>query len=330
MKKNEDYKNRTISVIVPVFNGEKTINRCIDGLLKQTFKPTEIIVVDDGSTDRTGTILDQYSLDNENIVVFHQENSGVSSARNRGLSEATSDFIVFIDSDDAVGEDYVDTLMRHSDYDFVTCGFHIQNKKMEWNDFVFVDEGQKADEIRQHPSVYLGKYYFGSPWAKLYKREIIDACGLRFSTDVHLGEDIVFNFKYLLETKDIKIIPICEYYYYYHESSLSHSSYAEIGKWTLDQERLINSFFNCSSEDEEAFIQNRDFEILQRLLKDHWKEWTNQQINDLYYDSLFQKSIQYKKTEGRFSEKLMLFSLDHNIYFIYETFLQIRNLFKNM
>ena len=331
MKSNRNYKDKTVSVIVPAFNAQETIRKCIDGLIEQSFKPTEIIIVDDGSSDGTGSILDQYQRDYDNITVVHQLNLGVSAARNRGLSEICSEHIVFVDSDDWVGSDYIETLMRNSEYDYVTSGFHAQNHNLEWSEFLFVDEEQKTDVVREHPSKYLGKYYFGSPWAKLYKRSIIERLGLRFSTDIQIGEDIIFNFNYLMATETVRIIPLCEYYYSCHKSSLSHSSFSDDWKWTLAQEKLINVFFNGElSNSEDQFLQNREFDIMQRILWERREEWSKKQIREFYRNSVFQKAIDQRKTKGTFGEKVLLFALDKNRYCFYEIYLKLKNIFKKM
>ena len=89
-----------LSVIVPVYNSEGTIQRCVDSLLNSTFKATEIILIDDGSTDHSGTILDDYAKKNENVIVAHFQNGGSSYARNRGIERAHGKFITFVDADD--------------------------------------------------------------------------------------------------------------------------------------------------------------------------------------------------------------------------------------
>lgn len=316
--------NRTVSIIIPAYNAEKTIERCIDGLVKQTYKPTEIIIIDDGSTDRTGPILDKYAITYKYIKVIHQTNAGVSAARNRGLDEASSECILFVDSDDTVGEQFVDTLMKYSDYDYVTCGFHLQNPMLIWEDITFVDEDQEMEVIRQYPSKYMGKYYFGSPWAKLYKHALIEQLGLRFSTDIHNGEDILFNFQYMFKAGTIRIVPMCDYYYYYQKSSLSHSSYSDAWRWRLIQERLIKDFFACSSVDETIFSRQREFGVLRQLLKENGKNWSKEQVSNLFNEPFFQQSIQYQRKNGSSEDRFLIFALDHNIYQLFDWYLLLK------
>lgn len=318
--------NRSVSVIVPAYNAGKTIKRCMDGLVKQTYRPTEIIIVDDGSTDGTATILDGYGAQYEYIRVIHQNNTGVSAARNRGLDEASSDCIVFVDSDDEVGEEYLETLMENAEFDYVTCGFHMQKPDLEWDNIVFVDESQQMDVIREHPSKYMGNYYFGSPWAKLYKLGIINQSRLRFSMDIHNGEDILFNFQYMLLSKTIRIVPLCDYYYYFQKSSLSHSTHPDSWKWEITREKTIKEYFDCSFVEEYQFERQREFGILKQLLNSNAKNLSGGQIKSIYEEPLFQQCIQYKKKEGTLDERFLLFTLKHGTYKIYRFHLELKKL----
>ena len=316
--------SKTVSVIVPAYNAEKTIERCIDSLVKQTFKPAEIIIIDDGSTDHTGIILDQYADKYNFIKVIHQINSGVSAARNRGIDEAASQFLLFVDSDDEVGEQFVDTLMKYSDYDFVTCGFHLQNPMLSWEDIEFTDECQNMDVIRQHPSKYMGKYYFGSPWAKLYLMPLVERLGLRFSTDIHNGEDTLFNFQYMFTARTIRIVPLCDYYYYYQNTSLSRSSHSDNWRWRLIQENMIKNFFICSSMDEVLFLRQREFGVLRQLLGENGKSWSKEQIRNFYAEPIFQQCIQHQRKNGSFEDRFLIFVLDHNHYQVFACYLLVK------
>lgn len=316
--------SKTVSVIVPAYNAEKTIERCIDSLVNQTFKPSEIIIIDDGSTDHTGIILDHYADKYKFIKVIHQINSGVSAARNRGIDEAVSECILFVDSDDEVGELFVDTLMKYSDYDYVTCGFHLQNPMLTWEDIEFTDECQRMDVIRQHPSKYMGKYYFGSPWAKLYLMPLVERLGLRFSTDIHNGEDILFNFQYMFTARTIRIVPMCDYYYYYQNTSLSRSSHPDNWRWRLILENMIKNFFICSSEDEIRFSRQREFNMLRQLLQENRKHWQKEQIRELYEAPFLQQSIHYQSKNGSLEDRFLIFTLDHDAYQLFDSYLLLK------
>ena len=320
--------DKTVSVIVPAFNAEKSIEKCLDGLLRQTYPPAEIIIIDDGSTDYTPELADRYSTGHSSVVCIHQKNAGVSEARNRGLDAAQSEYILFVDSDDWVGEKYIETLMQYAEYDFVTCGFHLQNPMGEWEDMVFSDEAQTTGVIRRHPSVYMGKYYFGSPWAKLYKRELIDRGKLRFSREIHKGEDIYFNFAYLFQTDTVRIVPMCDYFYTFQASSLSNTRHPGEWMWQIEREKLIHRFFDCDSETERIFQCKREFGILKELLHANAQGCSDGQVHALLEEPLFGECIRYKKENGSFEDRYFLFTAERGLYFLYEGYLTVRN-FKN-
>lgn len=198
-----------ISVIVPVYNVEKYLPRCIDSILSQSFTDFELILVDDGSPDNSGKICDEYAQKDNRVRVFHKSNGGVSSARNLGLDNARGEWVTFIDSDDHVDVDYLQELIsfvNHGSIDWVvtlnTIKKHTPHKSVSL----------KYDDYNQLFSLYdLDKngYVIG----KLYKRDIVNRVNLRFNEKIHLGEDSMFGLLYLLETKNIVLIHSEKYFY---------------------------------------------------------------------------------------------------------------------
>ncbi|MFA6343015.1 MAG: glycosyltransferase family 2 protein, partial [Fibrobacteraceae bacterium] len=119
--------NPLISVIIPVYNGESYLRQCIESIQGQTYAPLEIILVDDGSTDGSGKLCDEYGNADSRIQVIHQNNQGLSGARNRGLRQCSGEYIAFVDGDDAVSEDYLEflwTQIHLTGADISCCGFH--------------------------------------------------------------------------------------------------------------------------------------------------------------------------------------------------------------
>lgn len=205
--------NPKISVIVPVYNVEQYLCRCIDSILAQTFTDFELLLIDDGSKDRSGEICDEYAGKDERVRVFHKENGGVSSARNLGLDNAKGEWISFVDADDWVSGDYLKDLQNtyKNEIDLVECGYYNVSKCGEREVLpVFKDTDAK---------LYLKKlfsyapFYEGYLWVKLFKRNIIDKQNLRFDVKLHYNEDRVFIAKYLIECRNIKILSKCLYYY---------------------------------------------------------------------------------------------------------------------
>lgn len=207
-----------ISVIVPVFNCEAYLPACIDSILMQTYSDLQIILVDDGSTDRSSEICDQYMLQDSRVRVFHQENQGVSSARNQGLQAATGELISFIDSDDTLEPDMYELLvsnMEKYNAEISHCGFN----RIEGNNIrpIYGTE-QTAVHNREQALKCLiaGHSFTGSLWNKLYKKEILH--GLAFREDLKINEDILFNFEVFRRAKKTVFSDYAKYNYLVREN----------------------------------------------------------------------------------------------------------------
>ncbi len=189
------------SVIIPVYNSEKTIKRCIKSIASQKRTDVEIIVINDGSTDMTESICKEMQNKYDNIVYIYKENGGVSSARNSGLSVAKGKYVIFIDSDDYVDSKCFETFdsCTKSDADYYQFVFSIESngtvkKVISWPECCVDTEGQKEAFIVE--SVVTRA--INSCWAKLYRREIIEKNDLRFYEELSMGEDLTFVFTFLL------------------------------------------------------------------------------------------------------------------------------------
>ena len=206
--------NPSISIIVPVYNAEKTLNRCVDSILSQTFQDWELLLIDDGSTDRSGEFCDKYASKDQRIKVFHKTNSGVSSARNIGLDYAKGEWVVFVDADDFVKEPYLTHLLEHSQkqVDLVISYAEIH----DGNDIRKESYPSKLVDDTNFESMFIENdmHWHTSPWSKLYKRSIIEKHHLRFCEGMHIGEDAVFLYSYMLYSNKIYISPDTDYYYF--------------------------------------------------------------------------------------------------------------------
>ena len=215
-----------ISVIVPVYNVEAYLERCVESILQQTYAYFELILINDGSTDFSGKICDHLASQYENIKVYHIENAGVSNARNTGIKLATGAWITFIDSDDFVTKDYLEILIGAvDDEEFV--GFtiaplhHIKNgivtdlpphsgRKEIWS----TEETMKELLMTTRTSFF--------PVAKLFKRDLI--ADERFNTDYHLAEDALFLTELLLKTRCSSVFIDKPIYYYDHREGSATTS----------------------------------------------------------------------------------------------------------
>lgn len=205
-----------ISVIVPVYNTEQYLPRCIDSILAQTFTDFELLLIDDGSKDGSGKICDEYAAKDLRVRVFHKENGGVSSARNIGLDNAKGGWISFVDSDDWISTEYLENLFNAVDntVDLVVAYAHLVDYQ-EPDKFEFPDYLIDINNI----DILFSKFAFSwrtAPWSKLFRNRIIQLNSLQFKEGMHIGEDAHFIYRYILHcNRNIKNINKKDYHYYY-------------------------------------------------------------------------------------------------------------------
>lgn len=203
-----------ITIIIPIYNSEKYLRTCIDSVLVQSHTNFEILLINDGSTDGSGRICDEYAQKDSRIKVFHKENGGVSSARNVGLDYAKGEWICFVDSDDTVKENYLSNLAANiADADLIISGLIKRNsKKNIYTKEAFPEIICSSKDF----NIYMQEYplsNFGYPFSKLFKREILIDQKIRFNENVHMFEDVIFLFTYIRFCSEIKFISETDYNY---------------------------------------------------------------------------------------------------------------------
>lgn len=188
-----------VSIICPVYNCEKYIEKCIQSVLNQTYENWELIIIDDGSTDGSGQVCDNYKNKYQNIKVVHQQNQGISKARNVGIELAIGKYIFFLDADDYLEEKFLQDFVNVDEkYDYVTIGYiqeNLLNGEREEKaalQTILSKNKLKKEYISENKTLPLTFV-----WGKRYKRKIINDNKIRFEEDVLLGEDIRFNLQYL-------------------------------------------------------------------------------------------------------------------------------------
>ena len=209
------YSNK-ISIIVPVYNVEKYLVQCIDSILMQSFRDFELILIDDGSTDTSGLICDEYARKDSRIRVFHKNNGGVSSARNIGLINAKGDWILFLDADDWLENNALSTIINNTNNEVNLIQFNVyvingSNKRLHNN-----GDGQRFFQS-------LDSYYrYSRPelWNYCFKCEIISKLNLKFNENLNYAEDQVFVYTYL-NYSDIKVKYITAALYNYRINNTS-------------------------------------------------------------------------------------------------------------
>lgn len=188
--------NSLVSLIVPVYNAEKYLPRCIMSILKQSYNNIELILVNDGSPDKCGKICDEYAKKDKRIKVIHKQNGGVSDARNVGIDTANGEYIAFVDSDDFLSENCIEILSAGIKSADLSAGSIVWHKKNANKLHSLPDKILLRDEIISN-IIKLTKQLDGSACAKLFKRNIINVYNLRFGLGIPMCEDTQFLVKYL-------------------------------------------------------------------------------------------------------------------------------------
>ncbi len=214
-----------ISVIVPVYKVEEYLKQCVDSIQNQTLREIEIILIDDGSPDNCPQICDEYAESDERICVIHQENKGVSAARNAGLRVARGDYIAFIDSDDSVAPEYLSVLLKH----MVPSGMTACDYVYEWVPTVKkrTDAHPSQDyetvvmeRAEAQMSILCGGKFDAHPFCKLFDRKLIEKNQIFFCEDISYAEDELYVLQYLSHLKSkIVLSKVTLYYYQYRNQS---------------------------------------------------------------------------------------------------------------
>lgn len=210
--------NPKISIIVPVYNVELFLERCLLSIINQTYKNLEVIIIDDGTKDNSGIIADKFSLLDDRIRVIHKKNGGVSSARNVGLKIAKGEYIVFIDSDDYLEKDYIEyyvSILAKTDAD-VICGlnhFTVWNKKQ-----VKTEEFYSMSNISAMTYIYLEKINV-AVWNKIYSKKLIENNKLLFDENIWYGEGMLFNIEVLQNAQNVIVSNKKVYYQTFNPNS---------------------------------------------------------------------------------------------------------------
>lgn len=223
--------SKKISVIVPVYNvDENYLEKCIESVLGQDYGNVELLLIDDGSTNGAPAVCDRYAGLDERVVCLHQENAGVSVARNNGLDHATGDYVVFVDGDDYLSDGALTAIMQYEDgkdLDILFFGYCTNYTNREINR-VMTDPDMsvfKAEDLSLailQGDKRLGMVEVGAPWGKLIKRSIIEDNAVRYTKGLKKGQDTVFTLHLLVHCSKISYAPVAGYHYRMSTSSISH------------------------------------------------------------------------------------------------------------
>ena len=263
------------SVIIPVYNAEKTIHRCIDSLLQQDCSETEIILVNDGSKDGSLEICEKYRSENSFIRVIDKPNGGVSSARNAGLDAAVGQFVLFVDSDDYVPKDlfsHLAELRRQEDWDWIVLSNCVDNG-LEIRASVN-RPFQAVTRAEALPAIIDGicNKLLNPPWAKVYRRQILEDHGIRFPLGVSIAEDRAFNICYsMFVTKYLVSDRIGYNVNTENEQSLSRKRHKDLSEqFRINGEYVRNAIRDADipEYEKEQYRRAYDFGVCRAIYKD--------------------------------------------------------------
>lgn len=321
-----------ISIIVPVYNVEMYLTRCINSIINQTYKNIELLLIDDGSTDLSGNICDEYSRKDKRIKVVHCKNQGVSEARNKGLEMASGEWIGFVDPDDWIDKDMYESLykmVKLYNADISVCahrkvntfGKYIMNKKD--------DEYELLDNKMSMKYMLVDNLYCGAVWNKLYKKSIL--INNKFKKNMIIGEDVLFNFNLLYNTKINTIYnKNPKYNYFYRDNSVMNNK--NFDRKILSQLEVRKEIYNLIKDDNKYsfFIKEykyKYFRVLINLLLKVCQE--NSEEHKCLYNELIDKNKKFLKMKNVINKKeyiyIIVFSLP---YIISNKIILLWNFFK--
>lgn len=254
--------NPTVSIIVPIYNAEKYLNRCVDSILNQEYTDYELLLVNDGSQDASGDICDDYASRDSRIRVIHKENTGVSDSRNIAISQAKGTYLQFLDSDDWITPDATKLLVRAAEEhqcDLVISDFYrVVGERVSHKGDIEEDGIMTQEEFASHMMENPADFYYGVLWNKFYRRKIIEQHQLRMNVEISWCEDFMFNLEYIRYAKSVYALQAPIYYYVKTKGSLA-SQGTSISK-TIKMKLMVFEYYNNFYKhvfDEEDYEKNR-------------------------------------------------------------------------
>lgn len=269
---------KDVTIVIPVYNGEKYLNKCIDSVLNQSIDNYEILLINDGSKDNSQKIIDDYCNKYPNIIrSINQKNKGVSKTRNFAIDNVKTEYIMFMDNDDFIDNDYIETLyntIEKDKSDIVLSGFKRPNEN---NDITSI---MKLEQIEW------SKMMIMTPWAKIFRTDFLKSKKIYF-LDNNIGEDIYFNIIAVFETKKIVILDYIGYNWFDNSKSVSNTNQKNI--YDLNIYNLLNSCYDELSK--------------RNLLKDNCEIIEAHFIRYLYWFIIYSTSqIKYKELRKEYKK----------------------------
>lgn len=251
-----------VSIIVPIYNAENYLRRCVDSILNQEYTDFELLLVNDGSTDASGDICEEYGDRDPRVIVIQKENTGVSDSRNRALDRARGKYLQFLDSDDWITPDATRLFVRAAEEygcDMVISDFYrVVGERLSPKGDIEEEGVLTREEFAAHMMENPADFYYGVLWNKLYRRDIVEEHKLRMDTDISWCEDFMFNLEYIRYAKVFYALHAPIYYYVKRKGSLASQgiNISKTVKMKLNVFEYYNNFYKHVLE-EEDYEKNR-------------------------------------------------------------------------
>lgn len=246
-----------LSIVIPIYNSDKHLKKCLESLKNQIYTDFEVIMINDGSTDKSKEIALDFVNYDDRFKYFEIKNSGVSYARNYGIEKTSGKYLTFVDSDDFLDNDHFQLFMNEiKNNDLVVGGYKVVGPE---------------PEIRTHSKpVILNRYtliqgilkdlsIFSFPWNKIFRSDIIKECNIRFRTDIHFGEDLIFDIEYALRVETAYVLTTDSYNYVQHNNSISAR---------LDKKKLIKRMTDIDAMIYTISLLENDYPVEANFLRE--------------------------------------------------------------
>ena len=282
---------KKVSVIVPVYNAEKLVEKAIKSVLNQTYKSIELILINDGSKDNSLNIIKKWEKKYPNIIkIFDQENMGVGKTRNKGIEVSTGDYITFLDADDYLDKEFVEELIRNIGTNDVV----ISGDRAVGND----GKINLSQELKNND---WSKFRQVSIWAKLYKREFLIKNKIKFN-NLKIAEDIVFSMSVYANTSKIKVIPYIGYNYFDNVVSVTHDFELKKNNDILETIKVLGDITSNKKflENNRIHIRNFYYKIFCSYLFDKAIVLSLDELKDYYYEGFSFFKTYFKKYNLKF------------------------------
>lgn len=325
-------KEELITIIIPIYNAEKSIEKCVNSIINQKYRNIEILLINDGSKDKSLDICKFLKGRDNRIILIDKENEKVSKTRNRGIQEAKGKYIMFVDSDDYINEDMIKKMVKGiEEFDICTCNYnYVDNNKEIVRSKL---SSFSTDESNRYIEMLQRDFLFNPLWNKIYKTKIIKENNIKFEPNIQVGEDYLFNINYMKHTKNANYIATPMYNYVIQYNSLSKRFIERSIKEEMKIPRNLKKYYE-EQKYNMKYVYNQYIEILKSNIinlmvgekdRNEIKKLIGEYIYEIKKDGIDKEKIDsLLTTENKFLYKALM---KNKINYIYKYF-KIRNLIK--